>query len=369
MAARGRTWHHAAMCRTILLASVLCAMFASPAEARTEDPPAGGTASEQALSGEASAGAPQSEGFPNCPPGADPQALQPVTGCADSPPPSPPVPERRHRLFPLAAGKAIERGYRIPEPWGLGIMTVHSSTQFVSHDLSAAVSKGSPPAADASLIPLPSVTTRKIEGKNTLVGFKGDLWILPGVNVFASLGKVKGNNQIDVAIDLDALIPRPFCRPAKPCGVVQLPVDTKVDNTTITVGTLLVYGTNKWFVLASIAKTVSISSKERSDVRSTNLGLRGGPRFAVGRNSYFAPYIGVNYFDLENRVRGVVTSGPLFEDGDPVSLRYEVTLKARKPWAGVFGGNLELTPHFGLQAELQAGATSTRVLATATLRL
>ncbi|WP_226633381.1 porin family protein [Novosphingobium profundi] len=276
--------------------------------------------------------------------------------------------EPRRRLFPLGGNAARARGYRIPEPYGLGMLMVWNTTNFNSHDLSAAVAKGAAPEPDANMLPLPSVTTSRLEGDNRMLGFKADLWVFPGVNVFASIGKVRGTNRIDIDIDADAVIPFPFCRPARPCGTVHLPVETKVNNTTVTLGTLLVYGNEHWFALGSIAKTVSISSKERSDVKSTNLGLRAGPRFRLGEDTYFAPYVGGNYFDLDTTVRGVVDSGPVFEDGEALYLRYEVGMKTSHPYALVTGFNFELNRHLSLQAEIQAGATSTRVLATTGVR-
>lgn len=274
----------------------------------------------------------------------------------------------RKRLFPLGGQAALDRGYRIPEPWGLGVLIVKNANNFRSRDLAVAVSKGSAPPADAPLIPLPAVTTNRLEGDNTMYGFKADLWLFPGVNLFASLGKVKGTNLIDVNIDLDAVVPRPFCRPAKPCGSVRLPIETEVDNVTITVGTILVYGNEHWFALGSIAKTVSISSKERSDVRSTNLSFRAGPRFRLGEDTYLAPYFGTNYFDLDTTVKGVVSSGPVFADGDAINMRYRVEMSASHPWAALAGLNLELNRHLSVQAELQAGEDSTRVLTSASIR-
>lgn len=276
--------------------------------------------------------------------------------------------EPRKRLFPLGGTKAIERGYRIPEPWGVGAMFVWNDTNFNSQDLSVTVSKGEAPPEDANLIPLPSVTTRRIEADSHMTGFKADLWLLPPVNLFVAIGKVKGTNRIDVDIDLDEIVPFPFCRPSNPCGTIMLPVEAEIDNTTITLGTILVYGSENWFISGSAAKTLSISSKERSDVESTNLAFRGGPRFQVGEDSYVAPYMGANFFDLATTVRGVVGSGPLFEDGDPINLRYEVELRASHPWAMLTGMNAEISRHFSIQAELQAGARSTRVVTTTSVR-
>ncbi|WP_146037271.1 porin family protein [Novosphingobium guangzhouense] len=324
----------------------------------------GGVADPEPLAG------PQIEGVDDGPEqgAARPVDSQRLALAESAPDPAQPPEKERHRLFPLGGRAAIARGYRIPEPWGLGALMVWTDTRFDTRNLSAAVRKGGDPSPDVQMTALPSVTTHRLEGDNRLMGFKADLWLFPGVNFFASIGKVKGNNRIDVDVDLDQVVPFPFCRPAKPCGTVRLPIDTRVSNTTVTLGTILVYGNEKWFVLGTVAKTVSISSKQRSDVESTNLGLRGGTRFRLGENTYLAPYFGANYFDLDTTVKGVVASGPLFEDGEGIHLRYKVDMSARKPWAAVAGFNVELSRHLTFQAELQAGAESTRILASTGVR-
>ena len=279
-----------------------------------------------------------------------------------------PPARERHRTFPIGGRAAIARGYKIPEPFGLGALMVWTDTQFNSRDLAVAVEKGADPPQDATLLPLPQVTTNRLEGDNRMLGFKADLWLFPGLNLFASVGKVKGTNRIDVAIDLDELIPFPFCRPANPCGVLDLPVETKVNNTTVTLGTILVYGSADWFVLGSAAKTISVSSKKRSDVESTNVSMRAGPRFELGQDRYLAAYFGANYFDLSTRVNGVVESGPVFEDGDGVHLRYDIELETRHPFALIAGFNFEFNRNLTAQAEIQAGRSSTRILASTGVR-
>ena len=307
----------------------------------------------------------QSDQGTAAPPGGEGPAQDPLAATAEQ---AGIDPEGRDRLFPLGGRRAIARGYRIPEPWGLGALVIWNDVRFRSRDLSVAVRKGRDPDADAALVPLPAVTTDRLESDTRMTGLKGDLWLFPGVNIFASVGKVKGTNSIDVDVDLDELVPFPICRPAKPCGTIRLPIETKVNNSTVTLGTILVYGTERWFVLGTIAKTISVSSKQRSDVRSTNLALRGGPRFQLDDDMYFAPYVGANYFDLKTRVRGVVASGPVFEDGEAIHLRYEIDMAASHPWAGAAGFNLEVNRHLTVQGEIQLGAESTRILASAGIR-
>ncbi|SNS17698.1 hypothetical protein SAMN06295912_102122 [Sphingomonas laterariae] len=274
---------------------------------------------------------------------------------------------RREPLFPIWAHQARERGYRIQRAFGMSGMTIHNRQNMDSDNLAVAIAKGTE-VPDGDLLEVPFVTTDKLESHTSNTEFKADLWVFPFLNLFAGIGKVKGHVDVGVDIDLDAFVPFPFCRPAKPCGTMKLPFEAKVDSTAITLGSILAYGSNDWFVAASIARTFSIASGDRSDLTTTDISLRLGPRLHFNESVILTPYVGANYFDFDARVSGVVQSGPAFEDGDPVTLRYRVDLSTHQPWAIINGFNLELSSHFALQAEYNWGEGSDRFILSATFR-
>lgn len=276
--------------------------------------------------------------------------------------------ERSYPLLPIGAKQAIERGYHIQRAIGGSAMFIHNVQNMKSDSLAVAFAKGQNPPEDATLTPVPFVTTTELESHTTNSEFKADVWLFPFLNLFAGIGKVKGHINIGVDIDLDAFIPPPFCRPAKPCGHVDLPFTGHVDNVATTLGGILGYGNNDWFVALSVAKTLSVSNKDRSNLRTTDMALRAGPRFALGRETILSPYVGANYFDMHATVSGTVQSGPVFDDGDSINLRYSVDLKSSHPWAGIAGFNLELSRHWGMQGEYNRGAQSDRFVLTATFR-
>ncbi|WHO40286.1 outer membrane beta-barrel protein [Sphingobium sp. AP49] len=277
-------------------------------------------------------------------------------------------PSPHYPILPIGAKQAIERGYHIQRALGGSAMFIHNVQNMKSDSLAVAFAKGQNPPEDATLTPVPFVTTTELESHTTNSEFKADVWLFPFLNLFAGIGKVKGHINIGVDIDLDAFIPPPFCRPAKPCGHVDLPFTGHVDNVATTLGGILGYGNNDWFVALSVAKTLSVSNKDRSNLRTTDMALRAGPRFALGRETILSPYVGANYFDMHATVAGTVQSGPVFDDGDSINLRYSVDLKSSHPWAGIAGFNLELSRHWGLQAEYNRGAQSDRVVLSATFR-
>ncbi len=303
-------------------------------------------------------------------------SADPVSGTTDTPMPVAPAeeavdppPERRtYPLLPIGGRAAIERGYHIQRALGASGMLIHNVQHMNSRNLAVAIAKGEDPPEGASLLQVPFVTTTEMESRTSNSEFKADVWLFPFLNLFAGIGKVKGHADVGVDIDLDAFVPFPFCRPAKPCGHSQLPFRADVDNTSFTFGSILGYGSNSWFAALSLAKTISVAKKDRSDMRMTNIAARAGPRVSLGGDTILTPYVGANYFDMDVTVSGLVRSGPLFEDGDGVGLRYKVDLSSRRPWAGIAGANLELSSHWAMQAEYNLGQESNRFVLSLTFR-
>lgn len=154
---------------------------------------------------------------------------------------------------------------------------------------------------------------------------KGDLWVLPNLNVYAALGQITGTVNLD--IDLDAWFPPPVCRPMNPCGVKRLNFAARVDAQTGTIGFTAAQGFGNWFVSASLARSVTVSNNEASNARATSGGLRLGRRWLFGRGNLLSPYFGAAYLDLDETVTGVATAPGAFPDGDQLNVRYRINLK------------------------------------------
>ncbi|CAM5498610.1 Outer membrane protein beta-barrel domain-containing protein OS=Sphingobium scionense OX=1404341 GN=GGQ90_002519 PE=4 SV=1 [Sphingobium scionense] len=274
----------------------------------------------------------------------------------------------KYPLLPIGGRAAIERGYHIQRALGASGMLIHNVQNMSSRNLAIAIAKGEDPPEGGPLLEVPFVTTTQMESHSSNSEFKADVWLFPFLNLFAGIGKVKGHVNVGVDIDLDAFVPFPFCRPAKPCGHTQLPFKADIDNSSFTFGSILGYGSDSWFAALSLAKTISVAKKDRSDMQMTNIAARAGPRFSLGGDTILTPYVGANYFDMDVTVSGLVRSGALFEDGDSVGLRYKVDLSSRHPWAGIAGANLELSSHWAMQAEYNLGQESNRFVLSLTFR-
>lgn len=275
---------------------------------------------------------------------------------------------RKDPLFPLWAEAARRRGAPLPLPFGVGVVAVRDQEGVFGDSLSVRLAKGQAPPSDAHLISVPAVTFDNV-GSTKSLQLKADVWVLPFLNLFATVGKVEGDVAIDVLIDADALLPPPICTPVDPCGVKHLRFDTPLENTTTTLGATLVYGSRTWFVGLTGSRTISVADdSDRSDISSTNIGLRAGPRLVLGDRIQLEPYLGVSYFHLDAEVRGVAQLDDAFPDGDALVVRYDARVENIDDYSVAIGVNAEVGEHLYLQAEYGRADSGDRFILSTTWR-
>lgn len=276
--------------------------------------------------------------------------------------------EKSASLFPLWSEEARRRGAPLPPPYGVGLLAVTDQQGVIGDTLSVRLGKGDAPPADVTLISVPSVVFDNVSSIDSLQ-VKGDVWVLPFLNVFASVGTVQGEVAVDVVIDLDDLLGPPTCRPQDPCGIKHLYFTPIIDNTVATFGATLVYGSDRWFVALSASRTLSIANADdRSDVESTSAGLRTGLRYRIGDRIRVDPYVGVSYLHLDADVSGVATLNDAFPDGDPLKVRYTAHVQNIDDYSPTIGLNAEIGDHFYVQAEYAHADAGSRFLLTTTWR-
>lgn len=276
------------------------------------------------------------------------------------------LPAKRHGLLPFGAEAARRRGYELPLTLGVGLLYISNIDDFATSDLAVALAKGGAPAQGATLIPVPFVTADRLHGRNSGAQFRADMWVLPNLNLFASVGRMRGSVDVGVEIDLSQIAPPIPCRDGR-CDQ-HLSFKANVDNTVTTFGGIAVYGGRQWFGSVMLSRTISVTSKERSDISSTNAGLRIGPRFHPGPRAELTAYIGAEYLDLNTTIEGAIVADNVFADGDALGLRYRTRLWNPKKWSALMGFNLQLARHWNLQGEYQRGSNTNRGVVSAGFR-
>ncbi len=292
--------------------------------------------------------------------------------------PEGPSPRDEHieynRTFPLGGEEVINRGYALPLPIGVSIIYVPNVQDQTITDLNLSFGKGVVPPVDVELRPFPAVSIDSTSDTESLQ-LKGDVWVLPFLNVYATLGKVTGDASVNVNIDLadapEICIPDP--RPTLPgqpprppiCSENDfsdsflLPIKSQVDRNAATVGVLGAFGIDKWFTSVTASYTDTWGDKA-SNVTTVNAGVRAGRRLFLAKGHSLTPYFGINYLDIDTRVQGVATLRDAFPDGDDFNVRYDIQLDNTDKYAGIVGLSIGFTNGMGIQFEWNKSSGSER---------
>lgn len=94
-----------------------------------------------------------------------------------------------HNRFPIWGRKAIEKGFDLPAPFGLGVNLVYAEQDIKISDLG--LSTGSNPTVPAEFIQFGRVQAPVFTGN-----LRADLWVLPFLNVYAFAGAAKVSTDV-----------------------------------------------------------------------------------------------------------------------------------------------------------------------------
>lgn len=278
-----------------------------------------------------------------------------------------------NRVFPIGAKGALERGYTLPRPVGLSVIGVRNSGVQTITDLNVALGIDVVPPEDTRLTNL-SFVDAKSRSMTTSPQIKADLWVLPFLNVYGVVGKVRGSTDLSVNVDFDQITPicRPNPVPIRPpiCvgdnlgGQYLIEFSPDVDATTATIGLTGVYSSGNWFGTATLNRTLTISSKDKSDIKSWGGGLRIGRRWVFGNGNVYAPFFGATYTDVDTRMTGTARLNDVLSDDQDLIARFDVQLENEDKWQGLVGLNVGFNNGFNLAAEYNWAGESDRAVLT-----
>ncbi len=279
-------------------------------------------------------------------------------------PPDEPIPY--NRVFPLLGEEMINRGYALPLPIGATLLGVNNIQEQHLSNLSVALAKGGDPSKD-DLKETPFVSFDNVRSYTRSKQLKADLWVLPFLNLFATVGKLDGEVDLDVLLDLADIGPLP-----PGAGLpddITLDFTANIDAVTTTVGAIAVYGIDAWWGSLNASHTVTVSSNSETDIKSTTAGLRLGRRFEFGNGHIVSPYVGTSYLDVDTVIEGVYSLEDAFDDGDDLSVRYKVRQENVHKYSAILGLNVGFRNGTALQAEYNRnGGGDERVVLSATYR-
>ncbi len=95
-------------------------------------------------------------------------------------------------IFPIWGRKAIERGFELPRPFGINVIGVYVDQGIDINNLG--LSTGSDPT-----VPISAITFGNSQSQIGTLNLRGDLWVLPFINVYAMAGLADANTTVEVA--------------------------------------------------------------------------------------------------------------------------------------------------------------------------
>ena len=220
-------------------------------------------------------------------------------------------------------GSEWAEGHELPKTFGVGadMFSMHQDYDIASLQFTL-------PGVDLAD---PSVI--KVENRAWNVDVKLDAWLLPFLNVFAILGHVEGDTDVDLrAVDI----------PGAPAGVLgQLPIS--YDGRVYGGGLTLAYGSERWF--ASLTGSWSRSSLS-GDFDSSVRAKTWQPRIGLVRDDWRF-WVGGFYLDATEKHAGSIALPGI--GTVPFAVELESSNKFN-PTLGIgydFARNAELSVEFG----------------------
>ncbi len=212
----------------------------------------------------------------------------------------------------------------LPRPWGLGLdfytMDQDYDIKSLSFDLPG-VSLGDP-------------SKLKVTNEVEHFDIKGDAWILPFLNVFGLVGRVRIDTLVDFSqADITGL----------PIALPDLPVS--FNGTVYGGGFTLAYGTEKWFTSVTTVFTKTNTSGDL-DTKVSSTAVQ--PRIGLLKNGWQF-WLGAMYLKTDEKHSGNIELPYL----GPVP--FAVELQTRDNWNYVVGTGYEFTDRAALRFEYGFG--------------
>lgn len=276
----------------------------------------------------------------------------PGTGFTEVDPQGADAPRIWGRALPLLAQRVVDLGYDLPLPYGVGLAYARVDQDQLISSLEVGIN-----GRDKELFEFVSFgqATSTADSANLMF----DAWLFPFMNVYATLGKVEGDADIEILIDgngmlehmdisCGGLLQNPLC-PRLQDRDFLLPIPTDFSGTTYGVGATLAGGWSNWFV----AIPFNYSEIDLDDATADGgpiftLSPRFGRVFNVGRQGNLAFFAGGNYLDAELQLSGTYL---IPVEDQELSFDYTVQQQNKDKWNLVAGMNWDISKRFAWSLE------------------
>jgi hypothetical protein len=250
-------------------------------------------------------------------------------------------------FFPLLGDEARERGYELPNPYGINFIYVDmkQNVDIESINLSGTIKK-----LDIGKSLNLSADKAKTVNTNKLV--RADIWVFPFLNIYGIVGKTKGHSSANVngTFNLTPSLSKPILIPIK-----DVDFTLKYEGTTYGVGTVLAAGNKNFFSLIDFNYTNTTLDIIEGDITALVISPKIGYNFNFSKTKN-SIWIGGMYQDITQTLKGdindlgILPSGINVDDG-----KFEVKQSTSSPWNNVIGFRSEINQSIEFTTEIGFG--------------
>ncbi|WP_125828488.1 hypothetical protein [Paraferrimonas haliotis] len=263
-----------------------------------------------------------------------------------------------HRALPFFAQDVVDKGYDLPNPYGVSLIYAETKQTMTITELEAGFSFW-----DRGRIPMMFVTFDNNSSHSRSPQLKVDAWLFPFMNLFASVGKVSGTAHIEFELDGNDLIdqigleckpfpPQPLCQKLYDFlkdGSVHVPLDVDLDGYNYTLGTVLAAGWNDFFIAVPVSFSYIEMDKANAQELVLNASARIGKQFSWSRGHSIDGYIGASYLDSDLTLIGKHYL-PVGEPNEYID--YKIRQENIDKWMMLVGANYNFNKVWSISAEI-----------------
>ena len=279
-----------------------------------------------------------------------------------------------NRWLPLLGEQAVERGYELPLPFGIGInyMNIRQNIDVKSIAFSG-LGLGNR-ALPGGLFAIDASKTRQYSQTRTL---RLDTWILPFWDLYGITGQTRGHSMSSVGVDSDPDQFKGDLINQMIAGIIHgmhhagsfdnLNFELKFKGNTYGIGTVLAGGSGDWYGLLDINYTQTRFDILDGSITALTVSPRAGYRVDTpGLRAIGLPpgklnlWVGTMYQNVQQEFKGSLNDLSM-----PASLkalmamanqkgegRFDVKQHLQSPWNILLGVQYSMTKHFNLATEL-----------------
>ena len=238
------------------------------------------------------------------------------------------------RILPFWSDWAKDQGIDLPLPFGVSANYIFMSRNVDITDVTVEFLDREPESIN-------DFSSFAVRNKTSVAAVKFDAWILPLLNVYASVGYASTNANMNASITIErSILPLP---PVE----LDIETETKVQGPYWGIGSTLVAGYKSWFVMADANYGKTSPGEINNSIDFTFLSARSGFAGNLGQNNSVKVWIGAAYLYSTTTLEIKVPSESFLGD---VLVRIEQ--HPVNPWTFHSGFMISLNKQFDFMAEL-----------------